>query len=110
MAQRIFKLRSLNSVAIDPGRLQKVKLNDLEIIKDWYISFNQESLSKKIDEDKARNHVRKAIESGKYYGWENERNKYCCLFTDLANPTSNSIYMKIGYQPIADYLVYNFKE
>ena len=158
MAQKIFKLTSLNSVAIAPGRLQKVKLNDLEIIKDWYISFNQESLSKKIDKEKARSHVRKAIESGKYYGWENEgrlvsiasraRNtknavavnfvytpeeyrgngyatatvaklsqellnegyKYCCLFTDLANPTSNSIYKKIGYQPIADYLVYNFKE
>jgi hypothetical protein len=28
--------------------------------------------------------------------------KYCFLFTDLANPTSNYIYQKIGYQPICD--------
>jgi uncharacterized protein len=28
--------------------------------------------------------------------------KFCCLYTDLANPTSNSIYQKIGYQPICD--------
>ncbi len=28
--------------------------------------------------------------------------KFCTLFTDLANPTSNSIYQKIGYKPIAD--------
>ncbi|MEJ2758910.1 MAG: GNAT family N-acetyltransferase [Anaerolineales bacterium] len=28
---------------------------------------------------------------------------YTTLFTDLANPTSNSIYMKIGYQPVADF-------
>jgi RimJ/RimL family protein N-acetyltransferase len=26
----------------------------------------------------------------------------CYLFTDLANPTSNQIYEKIGYQPVAD--------
>ncbi len=27
-----------------------------------------------------------------------------CLFTDLANPTSNSIYQKIGYRPVADFV------
>lgn len=26
----------------------------------------------------------------------------CALFTDLANPTSNSIYQKIGYRPVCD--------
>ena len=29
-------------------------------------------------------------------------NRYCCLYTDLANPTSNRIYRKIGYQPLCD--------
>lgn len=29
--------------------------------------------------------------------------QYVSLFTDLANPTSNSIYQKIGYKPICDY-------
>lgn len=28
--------------------------------------------------------------------------KYCFLFTDLANPTSNHIYQAIGYQPIGN--------
>ena len=28
---------------------------------------------------------------------------YCYLFTDLANPISNSIYQKIGYFPVCDY-------
>ncbi len=27
----------------------------------------------------------------------------CFLFTDLANPTSNSIYQRVGYQPVCDY-------
>lgn len=26
----------------------------------------------------------------------------CCLFTDLANPTSNHIYQEVGYYPVAD--------
>jgi uncharacterized protein len=32
---------------------------------------------------------------------------FCFLYTDLANPTSNSIYQKIGYQPICDVDVYD---
>ena len=28
--------------------------------------------------------------------------RFCFLFTDLANPTSNSIYQQIGYQPVSD--------
>ena len=27
---------------------------------------------------------------------------FCSLYTDLANPTSNSIYAKIGYEPVRD--------
>ena len=33
---------------------------------------------------------------------------FCSLYTDLANPTSNSIYIKIGYVPIGDALEINF--
>lgn len=33
---------------------------------------------------------------------------FCTLFTDLANPTSNSIYQKIGYRPVGDYTLYRF--
>ncbi len=34
--------------------------------------------------------------------------KFCSLFADLANPTSNSIYQRIGYRPVADFTVYDF--
>jgi len=37
-----------------------------------------------------------------------EGNKYCFLFTDLSNPTSNSIYQKIGYKPVIDENHYKF--
>ncbi|MDR0137664.1 GNAT family N-acetyltransferase [Metabacillus idriensis] len=33
---------------------------------------------------------------------------FCTLYTDLANPTSNSIYQKIGYQPIQDSIMITF--
>lgn len=31
---------------------------------------------------------------------------FCVLYTDLTNPTSNSIYQKVGYVPIADARLY----
>ncbi|MBN2157001.1 MAG: GNAT family N-acetyltransferase [Candidatus Lokiarchaeota archaeon] len=33
---------------------------------------------------------------------------YCVLFTDLSNPTSNSIYQKIGYRPVMDVDLFKF--
>jgi predicted GNAT family acetyltransferase len=30
------------------------------------------------------------------------------LFTDLSNPTSNAIYQRIGYRPVADALMLRF--
>lgn len=35
--------------------------------------------------------------------------KYCFLFTNLANPISNHIYSKIGYQPVCEISNYAFK-
>jgi len=37
-------------------------------------------------------------------GW-----KFCTLFTDLSNPTSNSIYQRIGYIPVCDFTEYVFE-
>jgi predicted GNAT family acetyltransferase len=30
------------------------------------------------------------------------------LFTDLANPTSNALYPRLGYQPVTDFLMLKF--
>jgi predicted GNAT family acetyltransferase len=35
--------------------------------------------------------------------------KKCNLFTDLTNPTSNSIYQKVGYKFVGESIHYNFK-
>ena len=39
-----------------------------------------------------------------------ERRRFCFLYTDLANPTSNSIYQRIGYRPVTDITVWRFDE
>ena len=33
-------------------------------------------------------------------------NSYCCLYADLANPTANAIYARIGYEPLYDVTQY----
>lgn len=38
-----------------------------------------------------------------------ERKRFCFLFTDLANPTSNSIYQRIGYRPVTDVTLWRFE-
>lgn len=37
-----------------------------------------------------------------------DRYSFCCLYTDLSNSTSNSIYAKIGYVPVGDALTFDF--
>lgn len=34
--------------------------------------------------------------------------KFCFLYTDLANPISNHVYLKMGYEPVVDATVYSF--
>lgn len=36
--------------------------------------------------------------------------KFCCLFTDLSNQTSNHIYQAIGYRPVCDADEYRFAQ
>jgi predicted GNAT family acetyltransferase len=38
-------------------------------------------------------------------GWQR-----CSLFTDLSNPTSNSIYQQVGYRPVCDFNEYDFSQ
>jgi predicted GNAT family acetyltransferase len=35
--------------------------------------------------------------------------RFCFLYTDLANPTSNKIYVDIGYEPVCDAVDYAFE-
>jgi predicted GNAT family acetyltransferase len=42
----------------------------------------------------------KMLDSGK---------RFCFLYTDVANPTSNRIYHKIGYRPVCDAIHHLFK-
>lgn len=36
--------------------------------------------------------------------------RFCFLYTDLANPTSNSIYQRLGYRPVGDVMDWHLDE
>ena len=36
--------------------------------------------------------------------------RFCALLTDLANPVSNRLYARLGYEPVCDFAQYNFVE
>ena len=36
--------------------------------------------------------------------------RFCCLYTDLANPTSNAIYARLGYRSLCDFVDLNISE
>lgn len=40
----------------------------------------------------------------------NDAGYHCMLYTDLGNPTSNSVYRKIGYRAVAEAIHYRFEE
>jgi predicted GNAT family acetyltransferase len=44
---------------------------------------------------------RRRLDKGKHF---------CTLFTDLANPTSNAIYRRVGYLPIGDFVEIRFRD
>jgi len=37
-------------------------------------------------------------------------NRFCALYTDLSNPTSNKIYQNVGYRPVVDCAMVQFGE
>jgi predicted GNAT family acetyltransferase len=37
-----------------------------------------------------------------------EGSRFCFLYTNLANPTSNRLYVELGYEPVCDSVQYAF--
>jgi RimJ/RimL family protein N-acetyltransferase len=46
--------------------------------------------------------------AGEYLRAEPARNSVV-LYTDLANPTSNALYQRLGYRPVEDRVVFSFE-
>jgi predicted GNAT family acetyltransferase len=155
MAQRIYRLDSVNNVRSVPGRMRLATLADKDLVSRWKHAFMVEAASptgRNIPEPDAT----PFIEKGTIYLWEYSGNPvsmvmkgrptehgisitlvytppelrrngyatacvagvcreilksgydFCTLYTDLSNPTSNSIYMKIGFKPVCDSVEYGF--
>jgi predicted GNAT family acetyltransferase len=156
MNQRLYRLDDIEKTPADNGKLKRMELVNLPLVKEWVYQFCidiNEPMSKEDAEVKAKD----LIERGRVYGWEvdgeigsmanasrptktnitvnfvftplserkkgyasscvsavtelmlNNGYKTTSLYTDLDNPTSNKIYMEIGYKPIVDSIVIHFK-
>jgi predicted GNAT family acetyltransferase len=155
MAQRIYRLDTVNDVTNVSGEMRSATPEDKDLISEWRQAFFNdiygESQRDKPDIDFTPN-----IEKGDIYLWEDagkpvsiaiksrptehgmtismvytpreQRRRgyatacvagvcreilksgydFCTLYTDLSNPTSNSIYMKIGFKPVCDSVEYIF--
>ena len=155
MAQRLYRLDSVDEVPSVPGRMRLAILADKDLVSRWKHAFVVEAGSPTSQTIPQRD-VTPSIEKGTIYLWEYSdhpvsmvmkgrptdhgmsvtfvytppqlrRNGYatacvasvcreilkggyefCTLYADLSNPTSNSIYMKIGFRPICDSVEYSF--
>lgn len=157
MAQRIYRLDSVNEVPTPPGRMRLATLEDKDLVSEWGRAFTAEAGGPTASSRPERD-MTPFIESGNIYLWENggkpvsltlksrptehsmaiglvytppeHRRKgyatacvaavcreilksgydFCTLYTDLSNPTSNSIYMKIGFSPVCDNVEHAFSK
>jgi len=157
MAQRIYRLDSVNDVPAVSGRVRLATLADKDLVSGWTRVFEVEA-GVPINESIPERDITPAIEKSGIYLWEDagkpvsmaakgrptergmsvtmvytpselRRNGYattcvaevcreilksgydfCTLYTDLSNLTSNSIYMKIGFRPVCDSVVYAFSK
>lgn len=160
MAQRIYKLETVNPVSGVPGSMRRATQADFDLLRRWQGDFSVEAVGKEpetVDYARIERTIREALkfQSLGRFLWEHEGpvslagfsgptpngirigpvytppehrrrgyasalvaalsqqlldegRKMCFLYTDLANPTSNRIYMNIGYQPVCDVNVYCF--
>ena len=157
MAQRIYRLDSVNNVPSVHGGMRLATVADKDLVSEWRRAFALEAESPASRSIRERD-VTPLIEGGMVYLWEYSedpvsmvmkgrptehglsvtlvytppelrRNGYatacvasacrdmlksgydfCTLYTDLGNPTSNSIYMKIGFKPVCDSVEYSFSQ
>jgi predicted GNAT family acetyltransferase len=153
MAQRIYRLDSLDNIPSVPGHMRLAVLADKDLASAWTRSFMLD-VGSPTNRNIPERDVTPFIEKGLIYLWEYSekpvsmvmkgrptehgmsvtlvytppelrRNGYasacvagvcrdtlesgydfCTLYTDLSNPTSNSIYMKIGFKPVCDSVEY----
>lgn len=153
MAQRIYRLDSVNNVPSVPGRMRLATLADKHLVSGWMRAFIVEAASPTSQNIPERD-ITPFIEKGTIYLWEHSKNPvsmvmkgrptdhgmsvtlvytppelrrngyattcvasvcrdilrsgydFCTLYTDLSNPTSNSIYMQIGFKPVCDSVEY----
>lgn len=97
MNQMIYRLDRVNPIGYAPGKLRLAESNDLELIADWILDFN-EAIGERIEQEVARNKARENIESSSLYIWHDEVG---VSMAKKSRPTRNGIVVTLVYTPPA---------
>ena len=126
MGMRLYELKEPGETPRVEGELRQAAQTDRGLIIRWTRAFEDEigESSEAVGRDPVQGVVRMA---GVYTPPQKRSHGYaaacvhalskhlrdqghrCILYTDLANPTSNSIYKRIGYRAVAEALRYSFE-
>ena len=155
--QRIHAASHVVEPSRAPGVLREAREEDVPVLVDWLVAFQEEALHEAphVEEAEATYRRRAADPDGAWLVWDDSgpvslaaygsptptgtrvgpvytppelRGRgyasslvaeltderlasglaFCFLFTDLGNPTSNAIYARIGYEPVADWDQWRF--
>ena len=125
-SERIFRLTAVTPQPPVPGRSRVAEPADRALVANWLDAFMREALEEAEPSDVEAMTDRWLARRGRtLHLWEDgevvslagvgsrtpngvsqaqldDGRRFCFLFTDLANPTSNHIYRTIGYEPVRD--------
>jgi len=128
MAQRIYQLRLVTNESRAAGRLREPTLSDEALLREWRAAFSMDGSAVSMAGYSGRtpNGIRVAWvytppeNRGKGFAGAcvaalsqkllDDGRRFCFLYTDLANPISNHIYQKMGYEPVIDATVYSLSQ
>jgi uncharacterized protein len=127
--QGIYALEYVRPVSGVPGAMRKATATDRSLLVDWWHTFAVEALHERHQEseriERAIDHRLGSPGAGIVL-WDDQRpvslagfggatpngirigpvytagRRFCFLYTDLANPTSNRIYERIGYERVCE--------
>jgi hypothetical protein len=101
MDERLFRLEELVAPPATDGAARLAGEDDAPWLAEWYVSFAVEAFGRLPPGFDAAQMVQRGVRRSRCWIWS-DAGDVACLYTDLANPTSNKIYQAIGYRPVLD--------
>ena len=104
MGLRVHRLDKVDHPAPISGRMRLATETERDTVRHWMHRFEIDAGN--TDAQPPPRDDLPPLDQGRLYLWDDGK-QFACLYTDVANPTSNKIYARIGYRPVAEQVSYN---